>query len=153
MITDRQRVEAGIIPALIYGIVKPLEDVQETDEEKARHRQIVVASLQATADAGADLMTKHAAKIFRRTERLYLTITKAIEGTSNAQAMVAVYYLLESLLREERLAIYEDTDFGQALQTYMAAIDHLFAEEKLDAAAQKRARKMREILEREGYFR
>ena len=152
MLTDRERVEAGIVPALIYGIVKPMEDLQETDEEKAHHKQVVDAAFAAMMDPLDDLPEKHAAKIARRTDREYQALGDILEDASNAQAMMAVYYMLEGLLQEGRLTIYEDTEFGRALTVYMAAIDHYFAERRLDAAAQKRARQLREALRKRGYF-
>lgn len=152
MLTDRQRVEAGIIPALIYGICAPLADQQETEEEKAAHHQICAAALKAMTEPGEDLEPRRAGQIFRRTERLYLEVSDMLEGTSNAQALMAVYYLLEELLQEGRLTIYDDTEFGKSLQVYMDAIQPYFAQRKLDAAAQKRARKMRNRMKVEGYF-
>lgn len=150
---DRQRVEAGIIPALVYGVVYPLKDQQETDDEKERHSAIVNAAFNAVLDPGRDLELGRASQIYRRTEREYLALAAILDGASNAQAMMAVYYLLEGLLQEERLTIYEDSEFGKALQVYMEALDSHFAEEKLDAAAQKRARQLRDELKRQGYFR
>lgn len=152
-LTDRQRVEAGIVPALIFGVCHGLKDLQETEDQKARHEKVTSAALAAMVDSANDMEPKRAAQIYRRTEREYLTLASILEGASNAQAMMAVYYLLEGLLQEERLSIYADSDFGGALQIYMEAIDGFFGEARLDAAAQKRARKLREKLEKEGYFK
>jgi len=150
---DRQRVEASIIPFLVFGICKPMEDLQETEDQKAKHKQITDAAFHAIAEPAFDLELKRAGQIYRRAEREYLALANILEGTSNAQAMMAVYYLLEELLQEERLTIFDDSNFGKALQVYMDALQPHFDQEKLDAAAQKRARKMREALRKEGYFR
>lgn len=150
---DRQRVEASIIPFLIFGICKPMEDLQETDDQKEKHRKIVEASFSAIIEPAADLDDRRAGQIYRRAEREYLALANVLEGTSNAQAMMSVYYLLEELLQEERLTIYEDSYFGESLNVYMDAIQHYFELEKLDAAAQKRARKLRETLKKNGYFK
>lgn len=150
---DRQRVEASIIPFLIFGICKPMEDLQETDDQKEKHRKIVEASFSAIVEPASDLDDRRAGQIYRRAEREYLALANVLEGTSNAQAMMSVYYLLEELLQEERLTIYEDSYFGESLNVYMDAIQHYFELEKLDAAAQKRARKLRETLKKNGYFK
>lgn len=153
MLTDRQRVEAGIIPALVFGVCHGLKDLQEADDQKARHEKVLGAALAAMVDAASDMEAGRASQIYRRTEREYLCLAAILEGASNAQAMMAVYYLLEGLLREERLTIYADSEFGEALQIYMEAINGFFGEAKLDAAAQKRARQLRDQLKKEGYFR
>ena len=153
MLTDRQRVEAGIIPALIYGVCHNLKDLQETAEQKEHHAKVVKAAFAGMIDAARDLDERRAGQIYRRSERTYLSLADILEGASNAQAMMATYYLLEELLQEERLTIYEGSDFADALQIFMAAIDQYWNEEKLDASAQKRARKMRDELKRQGYFR
>lgn len=153
MLTDRQRVESGIIPALIYGVCHDLKDLQETAEQKERHAKVVKAAFDGMVDAARDLDERRAGQILRRSERAYLSLADVIEGASNAQAMMATYYLLEELLQEERLTIYEGSDFAEALQIFMEAIDQYWDEKKLDQAAQKRARKMRDELKRQGYFR
>lgn len=153
MLTDRQRVEAGIIPSLIYGICQPMADLQETDEQKDAHVRVCRAALRAMMDPIEDLEPRRAGQIVRRTERLYCALADTLEGTSNAQALMAIYYLLEGLLQEERLTIYADTEFGQALETYMDALQPFFEQHRLDAAAQKRARKMRTVMQQEGYFK
>lgn len=150
---DRQRVEAGIIPALIYGVCRPLADEQVTEAEKAAHQKICAAAFKAMIEPGEDLEPRRAGQIYRRTERLYLRLADILDGTSSAQALMAIYYLLEGLLQEERLTIYADTEFGEALQVYVDVLGEFFAVEKLDAAAQKRARQMREAMRAEGYFR
>lgn len=66
---------------------------------------------------------------------------------------MATYYLLESLIQEDRISIYEDSYFGQALLVFMESIQGLFEIDRLDAAAQKRSRQLRDALRMEGYFR
>ena len=153
MMTDRQRVEAGIIPALVYGICYNLKDQQETDEQRQTHARIVNAAFQAMVEPGEDLMPQKAGQIYRRSERTYLALTNVLDGASNAQAMMSTYYLTEELIQEGRISIYEDSDFGKAMLVYMEALDPYWDKTKLDAAAQKRARQMRETLRKEGYFR
>lgn len=150
---DRQRIEACIIPALVYRVVKGLEDVQETDEEKEICETIASASLQASSEPLSDLLPIRAGQIARRLGREYRAVAAVIDGSSNAQCMLAIYYLLEGLLQEERLTIYEGNYFADALQLYMKSIEKFFDEEKLDAAAQKRAVQMRKVLNANGYFK
>lgn len=149
---DRQRVEASIIPQLIFCVCKPMEDLQETEEHIANHKEITDASFFAMAEPTLDLPLQRAGQIHRRVLRLYNKVSDVLEGASNAQAMMAIYYLLEGLIQEERLSIYDDSGFGKAMGTYMQSIDHYWEEEKLDQAAQKKARRMREVLRSEGYF-
>lgn len=150
---DRQRVEVGIIPALIYGIVRPLEADQQTDDERRKWEQIVTACRRAMEDPVDDLIEPRRSQIFRRTDRTYRALAEVLDGTSNAQAAMATYYLLESLIQEDRISIYEDSYFGQAMLVFMESIQGLFEIDRLDAAAQKRARQLRDTLRVEGYFR
>lgn len=150
---DRQRVEAGVIPALIYGIVRPLEEVQQTDDERRKWEQIVSACRRAIEDPVEDLIEPRRSQIFRRTDRAYHALAEVLDGASNAQAAVATYYLLEGLIQEDRISIYEDSYFGKAMLVFMESIQGLFEIDRLDAAAQKRARQLRDALREEGYFR
>lgn len=150
---DRQRIEACIIPALLYRVVKGLEDVQETDEEKRICQTIIQASLQASSEPLNEFLPDKAGQLARRLGREYKAAAAVIDGSSNAQCLLAIYYLLEGLLQEERLTIYEGNYFADALQLYMGSIEKFFDEEKLDAAAQKRAHQMRKVLRENGYFK
>lgn len=150
---DRQRVEASIIPFLIYCVCTPMVDLQETEEHKQNHKMVTSAAFKAVAEPCYHLTHERAGQIFRRVQRTYNSVSKVIVGTSNAQALMAIYYLLEGLLQEERISIYEDSQFGKSLQVYMEAIDRFFEDHKLDLAAQKRARQMRDVLRAEGYFK
>lgn len=150
---DRQRIEACIIPALLYKVMKGLEDIQDTEEDRKTCNTIVQASLRASSEPLEDLMPDRARQVARRMAREFRAVISVMIGASNAQCLLAIYYLLEELLQEERLTIYEDSYFGEALNLYMSEIQYLFEKERLDAAAQKKAKQMRKILNRNGYFK
>jgi len=154
MLNDRQRVEAGIIPALMYGIVVPLAADQETEEEREQFDKVVRACQRAMFEISDDLDDKRANQVQRRLARLYAKLREVMEHAScNVQSMMAVYYLTEELIQEEKISIYDGTYFADAVNILLSSLNEYWDDERLDKMARKRARQMRKVLESEGYFR
>lgn len=150
---DRQRIEASIIPSLVFKVVYGLSDLQTTDEEKETHSKIVSASLQAMAEPFLDILPERKAQLSRRLVREQNSLFAIMHNASNKQCLMAIYYLLEGLLQKGRLVIYEDSYFGEAMQLYLDSLEELFKEERLDKASQKMANKLLRKLRQSGYFK
>lgn len=150
---DRQRIEASIIPSLIFKVVYGLSDLQTTEEEKETHSKIVSASLQAMTEPFLDILPERKDQLSRRLVREQNSLFAIMHNASNKQCLMAIYYLLEGLLQKGRLVIYEDSYFGEAMQLYLDSLEELFKEERLDKASQKMANKLLRKLRQSGYFK
>ena len=150
---DRQRIESAILPELMRQILFQLKQAQETEEERREFEFIYTQLLDATRAAFEDLDDKRHQQLARRLKREIVELATVLDGASNAKCMMTAYYLLEGLLQDEHISIYDGTPLAEALHKYMAAIDRFFAEEKLDKSAQKTASKLRKRLTDLGYFR
>jgi len=150
---DRQRIEAAIMPALIYAVVKNMDIYQKSEDEVYSHKFITDTAYNAYAvEPIAGLMPKHQAQIRRRLNRVYQEVAPILNEFSNGKCMMVIYYMFEELIQQERLSVYEGTDFAKAMELFMDSIQYLFDREKLDKSAQKQADKILGVIRHNGYF-
>lgn len=150
---DRQIVESAILPFILYQIINPLHDLQETEEELNQYRIIVKGLLEGIESPLENLLVTKQNQLRRRLIRDTDKVTNIFVGSSNSKCLVAMYYLIENLIQNNHITIYSDTNLGEALETFMESIQIFFNEERLDKSAQKTADKLLRCLNKLGYFK
>lgn len=150
---DTHRVEAGLIPALIYAVVKNMEVHQKSEQEIADHKFITDTSYQAYFhEPVAGMMPKRQTQIRRRLDRLYLKLAPLLNQHTNGMCMMIIYYMLEGLIQDGFLSIYGDTEFAKAMEAYLEPIQYLFRQEQSDQEAKEHAASLMRVVREEGYF-
>ncbi len=151
--SDRQLTEA-LIPVRFFGDIlwHGLAD-READDA------VVLLSLvnRAERDALAGVDERRAAKIIRRSWRVNEAVVKPFKDaeTHVAKYGLVTYYVLRRLVDAGRLVIADDSALD-IIQTALLSPEGTLSEfaniEKIDASAQKQARKVFATLQTEGLF-
>lgn len=151
---DRQRIESAIIPALIYATVKNMEVYQKTNQEKEDHRYITETAYHAYYyEPVMGMMQNDQAQIRRRLNRLYQKLAPLMNEHTNGKCMMIIYYMLEGLIQDGRVSVYDGTPFAKAMEMFLEPIQELFRQGKLDQSAQKQADRLMTAIKAEGYFK
>jgi hypothetical protein len=161
LLTDRQRVELAIPPRLVFGLVvadcfginpesDPDEAQAELDRNVARLKELLAVACAEPLDG---LPAGKRSSVARRIERVTNTVAEEFDQQPAAKIGMALYYFLEDLLQRGVIHLWDGSAFAETMQILMPMFEHGFAIERMDASAQKQARRMREQLQREGYYR
>ena len=149
-LSDRQRVEALLIPQMMWGIVKAGVDDFEADKFKRCLSHLVHAMAEPVN--GLDINEKR--KIIMRTGRAHLEITEPYRnnGTRVEKVALMVFFLLKSITDCEYMVIGEGSHMEDALDVILPVIEPSAGEAPLYASARKHAARMLDHLQRLGYF-
>jgi hypothetical protein len=150
VLTDRQRVEIAIPARLVFGVVAA-KCFSDPDAEVVKRLEDLL--VQACVEPIADLPEQKGIQVARRIERTTDAIAKDFDDQPAVKIAMALYYFLQDLLEREVLVLWEGSAFAEAMQILMPMFEHGFEVQRIDASAQKQARRLRERLEREGYYR
>ena len=147
---DRQRVEAIIFPIFFQQILRCGVNDKGSEEYRACFLQ-----LQQAIDAaleGCDERRKGNLK--RRAIRAHNEITEQYrrEHIRVEKMGLMALYALQAVLDADYLVLEEGSDLSEAINAIVRGLSDAFAEEKLDASAQKQASKLLGHLRQLGYF-
>jgi hypothetical protein len=149
-LSDRQRVEALLIPQMMWGIVKAGVD----DFKAANFNRCLSHLVQAMDEPVKGLDFNEKRKIFVRTGRAHLEITEPYRnnGTRVEKVALMVFFLLKSITDCEYMMIGKGSHMEEALDVFLPVIEPSAGEAPLCASARKHAAKMLDHLQRLGYF-
>jgi hypothetical protein len=152
--SDRQVVEA-LLPVRLWAIVIA-EGIDKPDGDDARTLLSWLAQAQEEIVSG--LQPGKAEAVTRRARRA-VDLAKLPFVEANAAVAkfgLCVFYLLECLQRNGMFGIADESALDKATTAILApegTVTEFANIEKVDASAQKQARKMLETFQGEGYFR
>lgn len=152
---DRHRVEIMLICAALWSIMEGASpDPGESSEKSLADYNNVMQGLESAANEPVDgLADAHANKLRRRALRAARVIEVESNGQTIAKSALAMYYLIEGLIQEGKIEVWEGSPFGDAMTALMESVSRfIHGKEKVDRSAEKMARRIREKLGREGYF-
>ena len=160
-LNDRQRVEIAVPCRMAYALVAancfgpdpgadPVEAKAEMDATVARLKTLLTRACVEPLD---DLAPREAAKITRRIERVATAVMADWDDQPALSLAMALYYFLRDLIDREVLILWEGSPMGEAMGLLFPMFEHGFAEERLDASTQKRARRLLTSLQAQGYYR
>jgi hypothetical protein len=146
--TDRQRVEALFFILVFKSILESAGQRDAGYDTCIRALDAAAATILRREDQ------KRRAALMRRVMRLHDAATdpNRKDGVSVLKIGMTIYYVLQAVLGSGYLELEEGSDLARAISAIIENFDDAFGEKKLDASAQKQARKMLETLQREGYF-
>jgi hypothetical protein len=146
--TDRQRIEQLFFPLVFKSILESAGQRDAGYDACIRALDAAAATILRREDQ------KRRAALMRRVMRLHDTATEPDRkgGVSILKIGMTIYYVLQAVLRSGYLELEEGSDLARAISAIIENFDDAFGEKKLDASAQKQARRMMEVLNREGYF-
>jgi hypothetical protein len=151
MLTDRQRVEIMLPAQIMLGVLLCGANDREA-EDFARARD---ALIEASDQVVHDLPAARRAQIIRRTHRLHLEATEPYrkDGARVDKMGLIAFYWLRELMEQEYLVLHQGSPMARALDIMVPALERAAAIERLDASAQKSARKFLLHLQGLGYYR
>lgn len=100
----------------------------------------------------ADLPARKQASLLDRTKRAVIAATAELDGQHALKIGMAIYYLMEELAQRDILWVNEGSDIAKAMTLLIDCMGHGFAQEKLDASAQKRAVRVLRAFQAAGYY-
>lgn len=160
-LNDRQRVEIAVPCRMAYALVAancfgpdpdadPAEAAAEMERTVARLKTLLT---QACVEPLDDLAPREAGKITRRIERVATAAMADWDDQPALSLAMALYYFLRDLIEREVLILWEGSAMGEAMGLLFPMFEHGFAQERLDASTQKRARRLLTTLQAQGYYR
>jgi len=150
--TDRQIVEAMLFPALTLSFLHSQAECQNTDEEKASLQRCIEQCQIALREPINDLDDHRHDKLGRRVMRESEALTDLLDGRAGAHVGLALYYALEELLRSGAIELWEGSAYANAMTEVLESLRAYDGEPRLQAAAQKTARRLLGAMRQRGYF-
>lgn len=147
MLTDRERIEYSLIPALLESYIKPLNKISGQFNSAL---QILESEYKKSL--------KHDYKLYRRMDRIANKIIRytVSQKFDSRKAILCVIAWLVALCDAEALILEKDSKYWDLLQEIGEIIqvgyDSVPDFEKIDASAIKHVPAIHAIAQREGYF-
>ncbi|MBC6714719.1 hypothetical protein H9Q09_00785 [Aurantimonas sp. DM33-3] len=150
-LSERQRVEFGLLPNMLLSIL--VAGVNDPDHPDAKEAERLLAL--ASVAPVEDLPRKEQVKLLRRIIRLHDEVMAPFraEGMRTDKAGLIAFYALQAIVESDYMVIVDGGDLSRALDIVLPAIEHAAEIERLDASAQKAARRLLRDLQSRGYFR
>lgn len=148
-LSDKQRVELALPPCIMMGVV--IAGVDESDPDFARACDLLKTAAREPVD---DLPPRHAKKILERVRRAHKAAIEPYSGDGEEVAKfgLIVFYWIKAMVESGYFVFAEGSAIDQALALYIEAIEHKAAVPKIDASAQKQARKFIAGLQQQGLY-
>jgi hypothetical protein len=148
-LTDRQRVEVMLPAQLMLGVL-----ISGANKQDADYKRALAALIEACDDAVRDVPRDRRDRIARRMLRAHDEITAPFlkEGARADKVGLVVFYWLELLIDSDYLLLRAGGAMQCALDVLLPALEHAARIERLDASAQKSARKFLAHLQQLGYY-
>lgn len=148
--SDRQRVEALLLPQFLLGVLLAgVNDPDHPDAIKAKGHLLA-----ASREAFADLNEKKQRQIVNRAHRAHLEVMAPYEkqGARVDKIGLIVYFILKSITDCDFLMIHADSEMQKGVDLMLDALMPSAEIEPLLDSARKQSRKALEHLQRLGYY-
>jgi len=123
------------------------EEEGKADLMKMRHL-LKVASIEPLEG----LSRKIAMVVGKQIDRIHNDVMAEYDKQRADKVATAIYYFLKDLTDTGYLELWEGSPVADAAEMYLPMIEHVFDQEKLDASAQKQAKRILKKLQDKGYF-
>jgi hypothetical protein len=150
----KDRVEIAIPARFMFAVacldVFAIEDGDDDAPRRlAKMRALLEDACIAPLDGISPAAKKQAGFVI---DRLCKQTLGSYDQEPAAKVAAAVFYFVKEITDSEYLALYEGSPVAEAAAIFIPTIEHVFGESKLDASAQKAARRMLSKLQERGYF-
>jgi hypothetical protein len=152
----KERVEIAL-PARMMFAVATMDvfafDPGEEDTGRGQLERMKALLLEACHAPMEGLAPKIRSVVNSQIDRLHVQAMGEYDGQRADKVAAAVFYFLKALTDSGYLELWEGSPVAQAAAIYTPAIEHVFGEGRLDASAQKAARRILDKLQARGYYR
>lgn len=98
-------------------------------------------------------LTRQAAIVLsRQIDRVHAQVMTEYDQQRADKVATTIYYFLKELTDSGYLELWEGSPVAEAAALYLPMIEHVFEQERLDASAQKQARRIITKLQERGYY-
>lgn len=151
----KERIEAAMPARMMYAVSKmdvfgfqPGREAEGQQRLDRMSKLLMQASLEPV-----DGLKRNVAMVLGKTiDRLHCQVMAEYDQTRADKVAAAIYYFLKDLTDSGYLELWEGSAMAEAAAIYMPMIEHIFDEEKLDASAQKQAKRILKSLQEKGYY-
>lgn len=152
-LSDRHRVEICLPTQMMLAcaIAGISEENQQQEDFKSFKADLVKASWEAVEDLAVNKTRSVLNRVMKLNQAMADEFLKDDKDNIPKLALIQ-FHCIRFIIEDEYLQYEEDSPFGRGVVTFMNAIDHHAAEEKLNASAIKQARKMLKRLQQMGYY-
>lgn len=131
----------------VFGFQDGMEEVGRAQLERMR-LLLKVASIEPLQQ----LSGQAALVLSRQIDRVHAQVMEEYDKHRADKVAAAIYYFLKELTDTGYLELWEGSPVAEAAALYLPMIEHVFEEVKLDASAQKQARRIIQKLQEKGYY-
>jgi hypothetical protein len=151
----RDRTECAIPARMMFAIA--VQDVFGFEPGKEEEGKKTLAQLHlllkvACLEPLDGLSPKVRLVLSKQIDRIHAKVMDEYDQTRADKVATAIYYFLKELTDTGYLELWEGSPVAEAAALYLPMIEHVFEEEKLDAAAQKQARRILNKLQGMGLY-
>lgn len=151
----RERIEAALPARMMFAVSKmPVFGFEEGREDEGRRDLDRMSRLlmQACLEPIEGLPRNLAVILGKTIDRLHCQVMADYDKDRADKISAAIYYFLKDLTDSGYLELWEGSPMAEAASIYLPMIEHVFDETKLDASAQKQARRILAKLQEKGYY-
>jgi hypothetical protein len=147
-LTDKQRVELGLIPVMLQGIIH----AGAFPKDQSTHLAFLAKT--AANEPLQDLNPGKFKQVYRRLTKVAHLASLELDQQSGVKIAMVLYYFTQDLLERGVLELAEGSPCASVLQTMIEYIERAdgFDVAPLDRAAQKQARRLLREMNAAGYF-
>lgn len=151
----KERVECALPARMMFAIT--VQDVFGFEEGKQAEGLAEIARLRTLLKTACfeplNGLNRNAALILsRQIDRVHAQVMDEYDQQRADKVATAIYYFLKELTDTGYLELWEGSPVAEAAGIYLPMIEHVFEEQKLDASAQKAARRIIAKLQERGYY-
>lgn len=156
MITDRSRVEDGIIPMLLRGIA--LSHIDADPSVEGSYKNMLITLEDYVAECFKGLTAEKRLSLYRRLDRIVHKLSKYFveQDFTTRKAFLTVSEWVRALLEAGALTINPKSRYFALLNEIGEMINKGYGEiedfDKIDASAINHVPKLHSITQKEGYF-
>jgi hypothetical protein len=161
-LNDRQKIELALPANFFFALsicdVFALDPAKAAEPDAAEKGAKEIEKLRELLRAAcwepiANDPEKKQRNLANRIYRIATEVSADLDQQLGTKVALTFYYWLEDLLSRGVLICYEGSAFGRAVSMLFDMMKHAFEVERLDASAQKQARKLLDRLQAQGYYR
>ena len=147
---DRQRVEAMLFPVFLQQVLRCGVNDQGSDDFRScmlHLQQAITAALEGCDQKKRDHLMRRVCRVHNDVTARYRADHIRVDKMG-----LMTLYCLQAVLDADYLLLEEGSNLSEAINAIVRGLEDAFAEERLDASAQKQAAKMLGHLQELGYF-
>lgn len=151
----KERVECALPARMMFAMsMQNVFGFQDGKEEEGRAQIEQMRSLLKVAciEPLNGLSKSSALVLSRQIDRVHAQVMNEYDQQRADKVATAIYYFLKDLTDTGYLELWEGSPVAEAAAIYLPMIEHVFEEAKLDASAQKQARRIIQKLQEKGYY-